>query len=355
MPNLIVIFLTGFLTGGITCTAVQGGLLATVIANSKLKERSDNSSGTVREEKKNRLYMIWIVLAFVGAKLASHTILGFFLGLMGEKLQFSVQFTALMLGIASVFMIGMALNMLSVHPFFRRFSITTPRFFRTLLWKQSKRADLVAPIILGALTIFIPCGVTQAMMAQAIVYGKPLTGALILFFFVLGTAPLFILLGLALTTLSETYAKWFSKIAAVLIILTAIWNIYNISTIFGIDRTVGRMIQPVVCQIQYCEDPTSPPAGGYEGQATKTPVITIRQTEYEIDNPYIKAGEEITLTVTNKDGYGCIQYFTIPSLRIQKAIPVGKTETIVFTAPKEKGELSFTCSMGMYRGKFIVR
>jgi sulfite exporter TauE/SafE len=352
MPNLIVIFLTGFLAGGITCAAVQGGLLMAVLANADATSPANLANPTNRI----RLRMITIVLMFVGAKLLSHTILGFLLGLMGERLQFSVQFTAIMLGVASVFMIGMGLNMLSIHPFFRRFAVATPRFFRSLIWKQSKRQDLVAPIVLGALTIFIPCGVTQTMMAQAIAYGNPLTGALILFSFILGTAPLFILLGLAVTTLTETYKLWFEKVAAILIIGMALWNFYNVSTIFGLDRSFRQAIRPIACQIIYCDDySTSTTLSDSQKETTVSPVITIRQSEYEIDNASIKAGEEITLTVTNKEGYGCIQYFTIPSLGIQKAIPVGKTETIVFTAPKEPGELLFTCSMGMYRGKFIVR
>jgi sulfite exporter TauE/SafE len=325
---------------------VQGGLLATIVASRNTTNTTNVTNTTNKKDK------IIIVLLFVLAKMVSHTVLGFLLGLMGEKLQFSIQFTAGMLAIASLFMVGMALNMLSLHPFFRRFSVTTPKFFRALLWKQSKRADLISPIILGALTIFIPCGVTQAMMAEAIGYGNPITGALVLFFFILGTAPLFILLGLAITTLSETYAKWFTKIAAVLIILTALWNMYNASTIFGLDRLVQKAVRPMVCQILYCQDDGQKTENN---NPTKTPVITIRQTAYKVDNPYIQAGEEITLAITNKEGYGCIQYFTIPKLNIQKAVLVGKTETIVFTAPKEKGELSFTCSMGMYRGKFIVQ
>jgi sulfite exporter TauE/SafE len=346
MPNLWIIFLTGLLTGGITCAAVQGGLLIAVLANQK------NPTNQTNPTNQMRVRMVVMVLLFVGAKLMSHTILGFLLGLMGEKLQFSIQFTSFMLGVASLFMIGMALNMLSVHPFFRRFAVTTPRFFRTLIWKQSKRTDFVAPILLGALTICIPCGVTQTMMAQAIAYGNPVTGALILFSFILGTAPLFILLGLAVTTLTETYKQWFEKIAAILIIGMALWNLYNVSTIFGMDTSFGQLLRPISCQIIYCDD------GGQKAEdrkTTQTPIITIRQTEYEIDNAYIKAGEEIALTITNKDGYGCIQYFTIPKLGIQKAVPVGKTETIAFTAPSTKGELLFTCSMGMYRGHFTVQ
>lgn len=346
MPNLWIIFLTGLLTGGITCAAVQGGLLVVVMGN------EENQTNLTNPTNRKRIRMILVVLAFVGAKLVSHTFLGFLLGLMGEKLQFSIQFTSIMLGVASLFMIGMGLNMLSVHPFFRRFAITTPRFFRMLLWKQSKRTDLLAPLIIGALTIFIPCGTTQAMMAQAIASGKPIAGALIMFSFILGTAPLFILLGLAVTTLSETYKQWFEKIAAVLVIGMAIWNLSNVFAIFGLSQNVGRFFEPVRCQLIYCEDGRQKTE---DRKTTQQPVVTIRSTKYEVDNAYIKAGDSITLTITNKDGYGCIQYFTIPSLGIQKAVPVGETVQVTFTAPSSKGDLLFSCSMGMYRGKFIVK
>jgi len=341
MPNLIIIFLTGLLSGGITCAAVQGGLLATLLITSQSETQTHG-----------RFRLIMIVLTFVGAKLISHTILGFLLGLMGEKLQFSVQLTAFMLGIVSFFMIGMALNMLSVHPLFHRFVIAPPKFFRRLIWKQSKQTNLFAPIFLGALTIFIPCGTTQAMMAQAIASGKPITGAFILFSFILGTIPLFILLGLAITTMTEMYKQWFQKIAAVFIIGMALWNLSNVSVIFGLDKNFRRAIEPIWCQFVYCEGSRQLPAVNH--QTTQSPTVTIQQASYEVDNQYIPGGKEITLTVTNKAGVGCIQYFTIPSLRIQKAVPVGTTEKITFTAPTEKGELAFSCSMGMYRGKFIV-
>jgi sulfite exporter TauE/SafE len=343
MPNLIVIFLTGLFTGGITCAAVQGGLLMGVLANTP----TDSN-----QKERSRIKLMMIVLAFVISKLLAYTVLGCILGFLGATFQFSVQFTGFMLGIASFFMIGLALNMLSVHPIFKKFVITTPKVLRSFVWKESKRADFFAPIILGALTIFIPCGVTQAMMAEAIGYGNALTGALILFSFVLGTTPLFLLFGLAITTVSQQYKQWFEKIAAIIIIGMALWNLYNVSTIFGLNTSIGSILKPISCQFIYCED--SAQQSSIVREVTKSPTISIRQTTYEIDNPYIKAGDSITLTVKNIDGGGCIQFFTIPKLGIQKSIPVGKTEKFTFIAPSEKGELTYTCSMGMYRGEMIV-
>lgn len=340
MPNLFPIFLTGLLTGGITCMAVQGGLLATVVANISYKKS---------------LYSVtWVVLAFVGAKIISHTIVGFLLGFFGSLFGFSVYATSLVTIFISFFMIGVGLNMLEVHPIFRHFTITPPKFLRRFIWKESKRQDLFAPFVVGALTVFVPCGTTQAMMAQAIGSGSPLIGAAILFAFTVGTAPLFIILGLTIGVLSKTFQVWFARIAAVLLISMAVINIYFASLVLGIDQPLGQFFHPAVCQIAYCEA-ASPATAGFTGQKRETSIIRIRQSSYEIENPYINAGDTVALTVKNIDGGGCIQFFTIPSLGIQKSVPVGTEATITFTVPEKKGELPFMCSMGMYRGKFIVQ
>src|SRR5258708_16828049 len=68
--NLWAIFLTGLFVGGLTCMAVQGGLLAATIAQSeeeRLKEKV---------KKGNALP----ILGFLGAKLTAYTLLGFLLG-----------------------------------------------------------------------------------------------------------------------------------------------------------------------------------------------------------------------------------------------------------------------------------
>ncbi|KKU86456.1 MAG: putative membrane protein [Candidatus Gottesmanbacteria bacterium GW2011_GWA2_47_9] len=58
MPNLWIIFTTGLLAGGLTCMAVQGGLLATTIAG------EDKGDGGDRESKGK----IGAVLSFLAAK-----------------------------------------------------------------------------------------------------------------------------------------------------------------------------------------------------------------------------------------------------------------------------------------------
>ena len=71
--NLWAIFLTGLTTGGLSCLAMQGGLLASIISNQKENE-------LVTQNKNNAIssfdQLDWLpVTLFLGAKLISHTIL----------------------------------------------------------------------------------------------------------------------------------------------------------------------------------------------------------------------------------------------------------------------------------------
>jgi adenylate cyclase len=65
--NLWLIFLTGLTVGGLTCLAVQGGLLASVIA---AKEEEEVEKGT------NKRDTVFPTLAFLVAKLIAYTLLG---------------------------------------------------------------------------------------------------------------------------------------------------------------------------------------------------------------------------------------------------------------------------------------
>ena len=117
------------------------------------------------------------------------------LGWLGSLFTLSLSAMGIITIVVGVFMIGTALNMLNVHPIFRYFVIQPPRFLTRFVRKQSKSSDLFAPAIVGSLTVFIPCGTTQAMMALAIASANPWLGTLIMFSFVLGTSPVFLLSG----------------------------------------------------------------------------------------------------------------------------------------------------------------
>ena len=139
------------------------------------------------------------------------------MGTIGGRLTFSPTLQGYLQIAIGIFMIATAGRLLNLHPIFRYTVIQPPTFVLKYLNKISKDSSIFAPILLGVLTILIPCGVTQAMMILAIGTGSTLFGSLIMFAFILGTSPVFFLLGLTVSSIFKN--SILSKIAAVVIII----------------------------------------------------------------------------------------------------------------------------------------
>lgn len=325
--NLLIIFFTGLITGGLTCLAVQGGLLATTIAQ---REEERFKEGVKKGNAKP-------ILFFVLAKLIAYTILGFLLGWFGSFFQLSVRAQSIMQFAVAFFMIGTALHLLNVHPMFRYFAIQPPKFLTRMVRHRAKSKDVFAPALLGAFTVFIPCGTTQAMMALAIASGSPVYGATILFAFILGTSPLFFILGYFATKLGDAYQKKFFKVAAFAIIVLALFNVKSALVLSGADLSFSAGEQ------------LSAPAS-VDGNIT----IHIQPSGYSPKNISVQAGSKVKLHLENTDAYTCAQAFTIPKLGIQQVVAPGQQRLIEFTAPTKPGKIAFSCSMGMYTGVINV-
>lgn len=214
--NLWVIFFTGLTVGGLTCLAVQGGLLASVIAARE---------GEEVEKHVNKRSPFLPTLAFLSAKLVTYTALGFLLGAFGGAIGINQTVQIVMQFVAGVYMVAVALNLLNIHPIFRYTVIQPPKFLTRRVRNQSKSKEFFAPAFLGAMTIFIPCGTTLAMEALAISSANPLIGAAIMAAFVLGTTPLFFGIGWITSVLGDNFRVRFLKIAAVAVIYLGVTSI----------------------------------------------------------------------------------------------------------------------------------
>lgn len=335
MPNLWIIFTTGLLAGGLTCMAVQGGILTTAL--------------TQDEEEHPKASRAIGVSAFLLAKFVSHVLLGALLGWMGSLVGLTPRVQAIGIGVVSLFMIGTALSFLDVHPFFRYFVIQPPRLLTRMIRTTAKSGSWYAPMLIGLFSIFIPCGTTQAMMALAAGTGSPWWGMGVMGAFVLGTAPLFFLLGISIDVIKATLKEKFGMVAAVLVVSLALVNLNAALTLYGSQVTLLSLPRTIFCAVSFCS------SDAYAQEPTTTPRISFWLNGYKIANPVIPKGERITLTLKNEAGSGCIQAFTIPSFGLQEVVPVGETKTVTFFAPDKPGTLGFSCSMGMYGGEFIVK
>ena len=345
MTNLWVVFLTGLTVGGLTCLAVQGGLLASVIAAKEEKEI---------EQHKNIRNSLWPVGAFVLAKLIAYTALGFLLGAFGGALNISTEAQTIMQGIAGVYMIAVALNLLNIHPLFRYVILQPPRFLTRIVRNQSKSKELFSPALLGAMTIFIPCGTTIAMEALAISSGNAIYGMLIMFVFILGTVPLFFGLGSLTSLLGDKFRARFLRLAAILVMYLGVTSFNGALVAGGSPVTLQKIYENSPIEISLGGNPQ--PQADSEStteNGVQSAKITITPRGYSPNYLKVKQGVPLNLSLESKDAYNCAAAFRIPSLKIGKNVQPNTTEVIIFT-PQQKGKIAFTCSMGMYTGVIEV-
>lgn len=317
MNNLWLAFITGLTTGGISCFAVQGGLLASALT----------------EENKKRSTLI-----FLGAKLTAYSLLGFLLGFLGASLNISPKIQGLFQMVIGLFMIATAARMLNVHPLFRYFVIQPPKFVLRLMRNQAQAKSFFTPAFLGFMTVLIPCGVTQAMMLYAIGTGNPFWGMGIMFAFVLGTSPVFFAIGIASGELFKK--KAFNYIAAVFIFIIGIVSINSGQILRGSVHTLQNYYAVIF------NTSTTAKIGNVVN-------IEITNRGYKADVNTLKLGVPVKLVLKTSNVTSCARAFTVPDLNYFKILPATGTEVVEFT-PTKLGNLTYTCSMGMYSGSFNV-
>lgn len=338
--NLWVIFLTGLTVGGLTCLAVQGGLLASVIT---AKEEDEVDKG------QNNRDTVFPTLAFLAAKIVAYTVLGFLLGAFGGAIGINQTTQIVMQFVAGLYMIAVALNLLNIHPIFRYVVIQPPKFLTRKVRNVSKRKDLFAPALLGAMTIFIPCGTTLAMEALAISSGNAFLGGAIMAAFVLGTTPLFFGVGWLTSILGDNFRTRFLKVAAIAVIYLGITSVNGALVASGSPIT----FQSVAETLQIGSQSEQPEKLYSEAPPSQTAQINVTASGYSPNYIKVKKDSPVTLTLVGKDAYSCASAFRIPSLGISKNLQPNETYKISFT-PKEVGKIAFTCSMGMYSGVIEV-
>lgn len=333
--NLWLIFLTGLTSGGVTCAAMQGGLLASIIANQK---KGTQVPGFGKDD-----YLP--VTAFLTTKLISHVILGFFLGWLGSRVELTLSARLFFQGLAAAFMLATAGNLLELHPVFRYLAIRPPKFAYRL-FKQSS-SSVFGPAIFGLLTVLIPCGVTQAMEVLAVTSGSAIQGSLILGSFVLGTIPVFMFIGVATARLSETWRYYFLRSAAVLLVIMSLYSFNGILTALDSPYSVERIITVLRTPIG-SSTAVTPLTDGVQKVT-----IQITNSGYTPRTFTVKSGVPVELKVMAGEVYSCATAFTFKAFGINAYVKPNSNQIFTFT-PTRKGRYTFSCSMGMYSGTMEV-
>jgi sulfite exporter TauE/SafE len=159
-------FFVGLIASVSSCLALVGGLVLSLSA----KASEDGL-------KRSRL------IFFHASRLISFAIFGAALGYLGESIQINYTLGSV-LGLASgLVMLVLGLNLSGISSWMPAIPAGISRFF--MKFERSR----FAPLSLGAVSFFLPCGFTQSMQFAAILSGSVTQGSIIMLAFALGTLP----------------------------------------------------------------------------------------------------------------------------------------------------------------------
>ncbi len=322
-------------------------MIASFVSNQKRDELQTDGSENARAGILYRSDWVPISL-FLLSKLVTHIALGFLLGWIGSQFELSLTVRLLFQVLAALFMLATVGNLLQLHPVFRYVIFQPPRFVRKLLKRTTVGESSFTPIILGALTVFIPCGVTQAMEVSAIASGSPVAGALLMGAFVLGTMPLFAIVGVATARLSEVYTQQFLKFAAVLLVVLAVSSLNGVLIVIGSPISLQR-VSGFFSAERFSGSATVPTVKNAAGTTVQKVNIAATNDGYVPNRITVAAGVPVELTLSTVNNYTCASYFYFKEFGIKMQLGPTDTQSVTFT-PTKKGSYQFTCAMGMYTG-----
>ena len=319
--------LFGMIAGFSTCAALIGGLVL-----SFSKQWNENVAADIPIFRKMRPHLL-----FNAGRLLVFAIAGLLLGWLGEKIQLSLTFSSVLTVIISIIMIILGLQMLGVKGL-AWFRLALPKFL-----SGSAANGKSVPFITGLLTVFLPCGFTLSAEAMAILSKQPLTGAIIMFLFALGTSFPLLLIGLTSVKFYEKkkLAGGFAKIAGILVIFFALFNINLQLTVLDLPRfdfKANNDVEAVSGQ------GLAPIVGGKQ-------LIQMTVGEKYLPNNFkVRVGVPVRWEIDGTNALGCTAVLVARNLFPDK-VQFSQTEITVkeFTSLKP-GKYSFSCPMGMING-----
>jgi sulfite exporter TauE/SafE len=353
--QIVVAFVTGITTGGLSCLAVQGGLLASSLAHQIEQDYTEQVVVSGKKAKKKQVQAVHTnsavpIFLFLVAKLVAYTLLGALLGLLGSYLSLSPTTRAILMIAIGIFMIGNALRMFNVHPIFRYFSVEPPKFITRYIRRTAKGTDTFTPLFLGALTVFIPCGVTQAMMATALGTGSVAMGAALMFAFVLGTSPVFFIVAYLTTELGSKLEKFFMRFVAVVLLILGFVTMNGGLNVLGsplsFENLTRNLIPPKSDSVTVAD--SAQPSG-----SDAEIVLNVQNNGYSPTTLKAPADKNLTLSLVTNKTYSCARDFVIPALNIYQLLPDTGKMQVSIPAQQKGSKLFFTCSMGMYTGQIV--
>ena len=343
-----MLFVVGLFTS-VHCLAMCGGINLSQSLGSK-PPRSGSSSMPralaeyLGENAAARLAVVRSGFLYNVGRVVYYTFVGGLVGLLGAAVSPSENLRGFIQLAAGVFMVVMGLNMLNLFPWLRRFTPRMPSIFGDKIHNGKNNG----PLFVGLLNGFMPCGPLQAMQLYALSTGSLLKGALSMFVFSAGTLPLMFGLSALSSILSKKFTRGMMTAGAVMVVVLGVAMFGNGMSLTGFSEGFAFVSDggavSAVAQVEPAQ--------------TESGVVQLVKTELKpgrYDPIKVQAGVPVRWTIRAEPGTvnGCNNKIIIPEYgRLQKKLVLG--DNVVEFTPTRTGTFTYTCWMGMIRGKITV-
>ncbi|HCC34946.1 MAG TPA: heavy metal transporter, partial [Ruminococcaceae bacterium] len=233
-----LLFVIGLITS-VHCIAMCGGI--------NLSQCIPQAEAT--GERTSRAAPLVPAFMYNLGRVISYTAVGFILGFAGmlfgggSDFGVSVLLQGILKLIAGVFMVAMGINMLGLFPALRKLQPRMPKFLARKSPKAAAKNK--SPLIVGLLNGLMPCGPLQSIQIVALASANPLTGAVSMLLFSMGTVPLMFGLGSLVSVLGQRFTKKITDIGAVLVAVLGLAMLSQGGSLSGL-LPPGLLLQIVI-------------------------------------------------------------------------------------------------------------
>ena len=332
-----MLFIVGLLTS-VHCMAMCGGINLSQCIPSR-------DSG---EEDSSKINTIMPAILYNAGRVISYSAIGFLLGGIGMLLTggseggIPLLLQGILKIIAGLFMVIMGINMLGIFPALRKLQIRFPK--KAIIKISSQKKTGKRPFVIGLLNGLMPCGPMQSMQIIALGSENPISGAMAMLMFSLGTVPLMLGLGSLVSALGKKYTAIVMKTGCILVVVLGLAMLsqgaglagIRLGSVLGTSGNTRELDIAVVSEtgdMQYVESELN--FGSY-------PEITV----------YSGIPVRWTINVPEEVINGCNYKMIIKTYGITHEFTPG--ENVIEFTPGGSGTVQYTCWMGMIYGKINV-
>lgn len=334
--SLVTVVLIGLTAGFSTCMALVGGLVLGTAT--RFTQKHPNATNMERF-----VPHVW----FTVGRIVSYTVLGGVIGGIGSFFQLSGLTLGLLTLAVALVMLTLGLQLTGLFPAIENVKLTLPKWvsqFFGIKEGQKQKYSHKNSFFLGASTFFLPCGFTQAMQLYAMSSGNPISGALIMGVFAIGTAPGLLGIGGLTSVLRGVFAQKFFKFAGVVVVALSLFNMNNAMNLIGWNPSFLLSARNNVLAVN--------DAAAVRDGNVQVVRMTQNSSGYEPNSFTVTKGVPVRWIINSVDQYTCAASIVSSAIGVRKNLQAG--ENIIEFTPQQTGTVPFSCSMGMYRGQFTV-